>query len=494
MRFASAAAAATIRIWVALRSAFIAVVAWTGAGLLGMHKVAQPMLGWSIWTTFAVVIPIILFYVLISGYIGVVFSDLFEGLVVIAKSLLLCVLVLWDFGGPSKLGHALVKAFGEQAVSWHPPSSHEMLGAVGVMAWIVGTTIGYGGDAAPMGGAMEGQRILSCKNAREASKMYIWTQVVLFGMLLSLTLPALGAMVRWPGLHNGSIDKEMAYGMLLAHYLPPGLLGLGVSAILASIMSAVSSNMNFGAQVFVNDVYKRAFVKEAAPGHYVMVGRFAAAAIVLLAIGVATVARDVIDITVFMLGLSSAELTANWAQWWWWRFNGKARLAASIGGPAIFLVNHFIFFRYVIHVPGGDPGYWIVFLSMGQTLVLWVAVALLTEPEPEPVLVEFYKRAKPMGWWGPIAAKAGEQPASAASPIFTGLGVAVMGAVTTASGTITLTAAFVGRWGVAALAGIIALAFGLLFKTGYSRYMDRIEATLDESEIQLAALTTSASP
>ena len=40
--------------------------------------------------------------------------------------------------------------------------------------------------------------------------------------------------------------------------------------------------------------------------------------------------ENVIDIAVFMLGLSSAELTANWAQWWWWRFNGKARIAAGI--------------------------------------------------------------------------------------------------------------------------------------------------------------------
>ena len=112
LRFSGTPAVA-IRTWVALRSAFVAVVAWTGAGLLGMHKVAQPMLGWDLWTTFAVVVPIILFYVLLSGYVGVVISDFFQTLVIIGASLTLMWAVLADFGGPAGLHDALVRAFGD---------------------------------------------------------------------------------------------------------------------------------------------------------------------------------------------------------------------------------------------------------------------------------------------------------------------------------------------------------------------------------------------
>jgi Na+/proline symporter len=251
------APALTMRSWVSIRSAFIAVVAWTGSGLLGIHKVLNPMLGWEKWETYLLVIPVLLLYVLLSGYVGVVVTDFIQTWVMIAAAFILMGAVWGDFGGPSGLYHSLVSQFGTSVVTWHPPSSHEYLGVIGILAWTVGTAVGYGGDVAPMAGAMEGQRLLSCKNAREASKMYIWTEVVLFFLLAVTTMPALGAMCKWPGLHDGRINKELAYGMLLKEYLPAGLLGLAVSGLAAAIMSTVSSNLNFGAQVILNDVYKR---------------------------------------------------------------------------------------------------------------------------------------------------------------------------------------------------------------------------------------------
>ena len=473
LRFTGAPAVA-IRTWVALRSAFIAIVAWTGAGLLGMHKVAQPMLGWDLWTTFAVVVPIILFYVLLSGYVGVVISDFFQTLVIIVASAALLWAVQSDFGGPAALREALTSGFGDGVVSWYPPRHHELLGVVGVVAWTIGTAVGYGGDAAPMAGAMEGQRILSCRTAREAAKMYVWTQVILFVMLALITLPALAAAVRWPGLRDGTIDRELAYGLLLAHYLPAGLLGLAVSGILASIMSTVSSNMNFGAQVFLNDVYRRSLVRQASDRHYLMVGRLVAAAIVVLAMLVASLATNVIDIAVFMLGLAASELTANWAQWWWWRFNGKARLAASVGGPLIFLLNQFVVFRLVIDA-GAASVYVVVFASMAATTALWAGVALSTRPEPGPHLVEFYRRARPLGSWAPVARQAGLEPAGW-RPIGRGLGIAATGAIMVGAAVIALSCAFVGRWSAATGGLAVTVAAGLAFKRWFGPFIGELEA------------------
>ena len=62
------------------------------------------------------------------------------------------------FGGPAGLCTALADQFGTQGaariVNWYPPSSYEFLGAIGILSWILGTATGYGGDLAPMAGAM----------------------------------------------------------------------------------------------------------------------------------------------------------------------------------------------------------------------------------------------------------------------------------------------------------------------------------------------------
>ena len=473
LRFGGSPAAA-MRAWVSLRSAFIAVVAWTGAGLLGLTKVSEALLGWSRFETFLVVIPIILLYVVLSGYMGVVMSDLIQTVIMIGSSLVLMGLVWADFGGPTGLYQALVEQFGTGVVSWHPPMSHELLGMVGIIAWTVGTAVGYGGDVAPMAGAMEGQRLLSCRDRREATRMYVWTEIVLFVMLAVLTLPALGAMVKWPGLHDGSMDKELAYGLLLGHYLPSGLLGLALVAMFASIMSTVDSNMNFGAQVFINDVYRRFVHRGAEMSHYMGVGRLVMVAIMGLSLAVAMSATNVIDIAVFMLGLSSAELTANWGQWWWWRFNGKARLAASFGGPVIFLCNKYLVFAHWIDA-GQDTAYVVVLSSIAVTCLLWIAVALLTAPEPEDKLLAFYEQARPMGWWGPIAEQAGVA-SGGGTPIVRGLGIALLGAVAVGGGVIGFSGGYVGRWEVALAGGLVAIVLGLGFRGIYARYMRSLGA------------------
>lgn len=459
----------TMRSWVAFRSAFIAVVAWSGAGLLGIYKVTEPLFGWDKLQVILLIVPVILVYVSMSGFKGVIVSDFVQSLIIIFAGIVLAFAVMFDFGGPSGLYSSLVETFGSHVVSWHPPSSHELLGAFGILVWALGTSVGYGGDVAPMAGAMEGQRILSCKNAREASKMYVWTQAVLFLMLTLLVLPALGAMVKWPGLHTGEINKELAYGMLLVEYLPAGLLGLAVIAMMSSIMSTISSNMNFGSQVFLNDIYSRYLKPGENEGHYMFIGKLAMYAIVALAIMVAVTFENVIDIAVFMLGLSSTELTANWAQWWWWRFNGKARLAASFGGPLIFLFNLFFLFEYVIILE--DPTYVIILTSILLTCLLWIAVALMTKPDPEEVLVAFYRRARPMGWWGDIPEKAGLEPRGGGE-IAKGFGVAMLGAAAISSGVIALANCYVARWDVAAVAAAVCLFAGLIFRTRYRHYLD----------------------
>src|SRR5262249_51194618 len=155
-------------------------------------------------------------------------------------------------------------------------------------------------------------------------------------------------------------------------------LGLLFVVMLASVMGTVSSNLNFGSQVLVNDVYRRYFRPRAGDRHYVWVGRAAGLFILCLAVLVVYNVSLIFDVAVFMLQFSAAELPANWAQWWWWRFNSWGRLAASFGAPAMLLLVRWLYPKW----EWWDQTYLVIALNTA----FWVVVTLATPADRPDVL------------------------------------------------------------------------------------------------------------
>ncbi|MFA5264778.1 MAG: hypothetical protein WC378_13225 [Opitutaceae bacterium] len=468
-----------IHIWIAIRSAFIAIVAWSGVGLLGMSKVTEPVFGWSKVQTIVIIVPAVLLYVFTSGYLGVVFTDVFQSLVMIIAGCVLCGFIVYDFHGPAALLKSAVAGGGTEMMNSFPPLDHGELGLVAVIAWFIGTGIGYGGDVAPMSGAMEGQRIFSCRNGREAAKMYIWTEIVLFVLLLTVTLPGLAAVARWPEYHTATrAVRETAFGNLIVTYMPHGLLGLQIAALMAALMSTLSANFNFGAQVVTNDVYKRFMRPQCTDKHYLFVGRMVLFLICGLSVIVALKAESLITVAIFMLGLSSAEYAANWAQWWWWRFNSYSRLAASLGGPLIFLLVRFAL-APLLSAHGGPllSEWYQVLVSIALTTVLWTVVTLLTPPQDEKILMDFYRRAQPLGFWGPIREKLGiKETRQDKTLIATGFGLAVLGTVWIGAVVLGLSNLFVGLYWKMLGFGAVAAVGGWFFFRAFQRFMETLMA------------------
>ncbi|MCC6494406.1 MAG: hypothetical protein IT424_15455 [Pirellulales bacterium] len=403
-------AAALMRFWIALRTSCIAMPAWTGVTLLAACKIMGPVAGMSKTVTLLWVVPVSFIYVFFAGYKGVVVSNLIQMAIFTLGTLTVALLTLAHFGGPTALADQLAAQLGPAGAEMTavlPPVDHDIFPLAAALAWLIGQTIGYGGDAAPMGGAVEGQRILSTRTPREAVTMYIVTALTMFTFVLLVSLPCIAAPLLWPELRAPGADRELAYGLLMKEMLPHGLLGLAVAGMLAGVMSTVSDNLNFGGQVMLSDLYQRWLAPAKSERHYLLAGKVCMVVILCLALLVVYQVQLLFKVAVFMLQLSAAELPANWAQWWWWRFNGKARIAASFGGAAIFCAVVLGPEALVwLNVRGAAsliiPWWWQTFVVMGLTTALWAAVALLTEPEPQRVLDDFYRRVQPLGTWGPV--------------------------------------------------------------------------------------------
>lgn len=489
LRFPKRAASA-MRLWIAIRTSLIAMPAWTGITLLAACKIMGPAFDLSKTQTLLLVVPISLLFVFSSGYKGVVISNFIQMIIFFAGTLMLAYLTLKHFGGATAMVQAITGKFGTvstEILGSVPPEKHAIFPLAAAFGWLFGQSIGYGGDAAPMGGAMEGQRILSTRTPAEALTMYVVAAISMFLLLLLVTLPSISAAVMWPELREAGADRELVYGKLMKALLPAGAMGLMIAAMLAATMSTVGDNLNFGSQVLVSDIYKRWFVPDAKEGHYLHMGKLGM--IIILAISVAVVFNVLIitDVAIFMLSLSAAELPANWAQWWWWRFNGPARVAASFGGAAIFcLVVVGPKLLVMAGVSGASvliiPWYWQTLLVMGITTLLWVVVALLTKPDPEQLLSDFYVRARPLGFWGPFRKLTDGDTKGPAGPILTGLLIAVLGASSVALFILGFTQAWFARY----MTGITILAIGaivfILFWKMAQRYLRYLELRQDEAK------------
>lgn len=464
-----------MRFWLAFRTSLIAMVAWTGISLLALVKISEPVLGWGKTETLALAIPLSVLYVWFSGYVGVVLSNLVQVSVLVVGSAVLAWRVLFAVGGPHQLASKL-SALDPSMLSIFPSAQSSIFPALACIAWLIGTSIGYGGDAAPMGGAVEGQRILSSRTPKEACKMYVVSEVTLFTLVWLLSVPCLAAAVFWPQLRSGQLDRELAYGLLMTRYLTPGLLGLVYVAMLGGIISVVGDNLNFGSQVLLNDIYRRHLVKHASERHYLLAGRFAIFVVLGLSLLVVYKVQFVFDVAVFMVGLSAAEMSANWAQWWWWRFNGWARVAASFGGGVCYLAIALLWPKWA---------WWNrMFLSMGISSLLWIAVTLVTAPERNERLVAFFLRARPLGCWSPIRQLAGQsQPARKLRlPITAGLALACAGAIAVMAYITGISQLYVGRYNAGILLFAIVALAGALFLILSPRYIDGLLSSKEQEE------------
>ena len=497
-----------VRVYSALFAVCVNMVPWIGAGMLGVHKIFGPTFGIEAAAlglsesiglpvdpkalTLAIVLPVLMLYVWTSGFAGVVVTDVMQTLVIVGASVMLLVAVLFEHGGPTGLAEGIQAALpnysGEVLSTW-PVWGHRVLAPMVVLAWLVVPTVGRGGSV-----DLEGQRLFSCRTDRDAARMNIWAVIGLFLMLLLLTLPTLGLLIKQPELYLAEPgEREKAYGLLLDEYLPVGMLGVALAALLASVMSTISSHLSYGSQTLVNDVLRQAFpgvswLREGQRGA-VWAGRGLMLVVLAMGIIVTFNADSLIGIAIVLSGMYGATATVYWGQWWWWRVNFWSWFTAMIGGPIAYwalgaaLSNWPWWAEQAAAGESAAQGMAMIqaALGMGLTFVAWVAVTLFTKPESLDTLKNFYRNARPMGAWGPVRqACLTDDPDWQAPPeglLREGLAIAVLGAAWVSSGVLGLSVLTVGRWPEAALYLALATAGGLAFKKLFDWRMRRMEAT-----------------
>jgi len=260
----------------------------------------------------------------------------------------------------------------------------------GILISLAGPTPGY-----------DMQRILAAKTPREAGLMSAIVsvcQIPRWFMIVGITTLALVYFSNDLVAMGDNVDFELVLPWVISEFLPVGLVGFVLAGMLAAFMSTFDSTVNAGAAYLVNDVYKRYFNPNAPTGLYIKASYIASFLIVGVGIAFGFMSESVNSVTQWIVsGLFGGYTAPNILKWHWWRFNGFGYFCGMIAGvlaalimpmalPELSPLNAFPFILIVSGIAG-------------------IGGSLMTAPDDEKTLEEFYKNVRPWGFWKPILKK-----------------------------------------------------------------------------------------
>jgi solute:Na+ symporter, SSS family len=273
-------------------------VLMSGINMYSMALVMKVVLGWdinfSIWVSSLTVAA----YVFLGGLLSAIFNEVLQFVLIWLGALLIPILGLVETGGWEGLQQRLTTNLGKTDYThlWRTlgsfsdnPMGIHWTGIVFGLGFII--SFGYWTTD-----FLVVQRVLSAKDLRSAKmapiigasfKMFVPFIVILPGLLGLAVLPEKLVPEGVAAVTAGAHSYNEVLPLMLARYCGPGLLGLGITALVAGFMSGMAGNVSAFATVWTYDIYRPLVKTEKPDAHYVSIGRWCTLIGVLVSIGTA---------------------------------------------------------------------------------------------------------------------------------------------------------------------------------------------------------------
>jgi SSS family solute:Na+ symporter len=297
----------------AVSFAFMTVL-MSGVNMFAMAKVMQIVLGWDINFSIWVSSLTVGIYVALGGLRSAIFNEVLQFFLIWAGALLIPILGLYEAGGWSNLKVLIAQRASDQYVHLWSTLGTFAGNPMGIN-W-VGIVFGLGAVIS-MGywttDFLVVQRILAAKDIRSAEmapiigaglKMMVPLIVILPGLLGLAVLP-----MKLTGESGAAAAGLHSYNdvlpLMLARYCGPGLLGLGITALIAGFMSGMAGNVSAFTTVWTYDIYRPFINSKGSDHHYVNMGRWTTVIGVLVSVGTAYLVMQFASIMDYVQALFS---------------------------------------------------------------------------------------------------------------------------------------------------------------------------------------------
>jgi SSS family solute:Na+ symporter len=398
-----------VRVRTAVALCWLAFMACNlGVMLLASAILMQSLAGWPVGWTIVLISVLTCFYTWSGGLAAVVYTDVLQGVVMIAGCALVVVVGLIDVGGWQGLEEKIAKQTAAtstaEATAAAPslppakprpdehfslvlpvdtPSPFPWTGIFFGLALIISPAYWIGNQAIV-------QRSLGARSEYEAKASYVWGALLKNAIPLVVAIPGLIALAEIPGLEVA----DHALPLLVDRTMPIGIKGVFVAAFLAALMSSVESYINSAATIFTHDFYLRFLRPSADERRVLQVGRAVTLALTAWAIyfafqlqqadeGLYAVFQTLMSFfngpafAVLLAGLVTRSANRHGAFWGF--------LSGVTTAVTLFLLNQptvCTFFRTRPLFQIESPFLYYSIWAFAMTLLVTAAISYWTDPEP----------------------------------------------------------------------------------------------------------------
>ncbi|NEO29419.1 MAG: sodium:solute symporter [Symploca sp. SIO3C6] len=347
-------------------------------------------------------------YTVVSGFYGVVWTDVFQGVLIFIAIIYVCAIALNTAKIPDEFLISVPLAEGKfQSISttvtdwsnlWSSMelnlpgqySAYNLFG-ITIFFYLLKTTLeGYSG----VGGYMS-QRYFAAKSDREAGLLsLLWILLLAFRWPLVTAFAVLG--IHYGVTQEVIADPELVLPTVITEYIPVGIKGLLIACFIAAAMSTFDSIINSSAAYWVKDIYQAYINPQANRQQLIFQSRLASIVIVLLGLLFSFPVVNINDIWGWLtLGFGSGLFVPLLLRWYWWRFNGYGFALGTVVGIIAAISTKFMGITF--------PEYANFLIPSLCSFAGCILGTMMTEPTNQEVIDNFYKVTRPFGFWGKVS-------------------------------------------------------------------------------------------
>jgi solute:Na+ symporter, SSS family len=391
----------------ALNAASFAVmtVFSSGISMYALGKLFQLVLGWDFTASVMLSAAIVLVYTFLGGLTSAIYNEVLQFFLIVLGFAPLSILAVMKAGGwaglQSRLAPQMTHMWSYVGHASENPMGVEAFGLVAGLGFVL--SFGYWcTDFLVVQRAMAAD---SMSAARRTPLVAAFPKMI---MPFIVILPGLAALALG-GMHSGYTfpvkeggggpDYDLALTTLMAKFYPSGMLGVGLTALMASFMSGMAGNVTAFNTVFTYDLYQSYIRPGAADSHYLRVARLTTVGGVALSIATAYLARlfnNIMDLLQLVFSFVNAPLFATFLLGMFWkRTTGHGAFSGLLAGTTAAALTHGL---TVAEGKGGwispvhtfpstmAQNFWMAIFAWSVCFVVTILVSLMTPAKPESEL------------------------------------------------------------------------------------------------------------